>query len=247
MCLLINKLPPPIIHIIKKALTSFWFLPSLFLNSAVVGLMCHFFRCDMVRLAVLVLISFMLLFIGRPATYMFMFGCFITGYLYNVYLHKPLIIRMRKAQYLVVPVIIFFVCYYFFRYDTFVYTTGVRVWQDGQFSWSMLCIDFQRFVIGIVASLCFFALIGYYKLMPKKFISFITNCSKYSLGIYCFSMICYFLYVSAYDYFPFSMEFNHAYALLIALFFVIVAYYFFKFCDKFPLLRMLFLGSRTAS
>lgn len=225
----------------------FWFLPSILLNSIIVGLVVHLIKSKTLQLIILTFIAISLHFISKylPGTYVFMFTCFITGYFYNMFINHSLLLHVNTNHWtLLFAIVSFYICYSYFEYDIFVYTSSTCIWKNGQLSPHNILINIQRYIIGIIASASFMVIVSYYKLLPQKVIKFLGQCSRYSLGIYCLSNILYFLYQMTFDFFNCVISYNYLIPLLLATFILFVTYLFFKYCENTQWLFLLFMGDR---
>lgn len=108
----------------RLLVNEFWFLPSLFMNCVIIIIVTYFCKGKTILLLSSLIINIALHFVSKylPATYVFMFSCFLTGFFYNMYIGKSLTINKPNFLILFCCTLILFVCYYNFHHDIYVYT-----------------------------------------------------------------------------------------------------------------------------
>ncbi len=229
----------------RLLVNEFWFLPSIFINSVVVAITSYLFKSRTSQLIILLIVTIALHFVNKylPGTYIFMFSCFVTGYLYNRYTGKSLSFNKPKYRTLLFAALAFFICCHYFRHDIYVYTTSTSIWRDGHLSLRHCCIDLQRYTIGMVASSCFMAYISLYRNMPLKIRDLLCKLGKYSLGIYGLSNIFYYGYSHFYDRISVGIKVNYWLPLILSTCLIVIIYMVLNKCVRYDRLCFL-LGVR---
>lgn len=229
----------------RLLVNEFWFLPSLFMNCVIIIIVTYFCKGKTILLLSSLIINIALHFVSKylPATYVFMFSCFLTGFFYNMYIGKSLTINKPNFLILFCCTLILFVCYYNFHHDIYVYTTGTCIWRDGYISLKHCCIDLQRYVVGVIGSLCFMVYISFYRNLPLKIIDLLCRLGKYSLAIYGLSNLLFYIYRHIYDRALIKVEENYWLPLVLSVFFIVIIYMFLEKCTRYNTLRKL-LGIR---
>lgn len=233
--------------ILETYKNGFWFLTAVLLNCFVVSLVTLVSRNKWTVTTLLLLINFSLFFLDETylyKTHNFMFTCFIMGYLYNMYLSRPLTFNKTMWMGAVVACISFIVCVSLFNNELYIYTSGVCIIRDGSISLYQLKIDILRCAIALVASICFLYFVPLCGHLGSIYKDIICSLSRYSLGIYCLTSIMLSIQYKVMGKLEIDIPYNIFYPFLLALVMIFFSYYFFGFCEKKRVLNTLFLGGR---
>ena len=177
-------------------------------------------------------------------THNYMFTCFVVGYLYNLHFEKPMTFIRTTVKGGVIAIIVFLLCVSIFKDDLYIYSNGVYLIRNGAFSIHQLGIDILRCAIGLVASMCFLYFIPLHKYLNEGIEKLICTLGRYSIGIYCLSMIILSIYYKVIGRLNVNISYSIAYPLLLTAVIVILSYAILNYCEKRKLLNKLFLGGR---
>ena len=225
----------------------FWFLTSVLLNCLVVSIVTLISRKKWVVTAILLLINLGLFFVNDNYlynTHNYMFTCFIVGYLYNLHFEKPMTFSKTSVTGGVISIIVFLASVSIFKGDLYIYSNGVYLIRNGAFSIHQLGIDMTRCAIGLVVSICFLYFVPLYKYMSERMQNLICTLGRYSIGIYCLSMIILHTIYKVMGRFDINISHNYYYPIALAIFVVTICTMSMKFCEKRKILNILFLGGR---
>jgi CMP-N-acetylneuraminic acid synthetase len=107
-----------------------------------------------------------------------------------------------------------------------------------------LGIDMTRCAIGLVVSICFLYFVPLYKYMSERMQNLVCTLGRYSIGIYCLSMIILHIVYKVMGRFDINISHNYYYPIALAIFVVTICTMSMKFCEKRKILNILFLGGR---
>ena len=233
--------------IIDTYTNGFWFLTSVLLNCFVVSFVTLLSRNKWNVTALLLLINSGLFFVDDNYlynTHNYMFTCFIVGYLYNLHIGKPMTFSKTSVTGGVISIIVFLASVSIFKGDLYIYSNGVYLIRNGAFSFHQLGIDMTRCAIGLVVSICFLYFVPLYKYMSERMQNLVCTLGRYSIGIYCLSMIILHTIYKVMGRFDINISHNYYYPIALAIFVVTICTMSMKFCEKRKILNILFLGGR---
>lgn len=144
----------------------------------------------------------------------------------------------------VIAIIAFLLCVSVFKDNLYIYSNGVYLIRNGEFSFYQLGIDVLRCAIGFVASMCFLFFIPLHKYLNERSRNLICVLSRYSIGIYCLSMIILSIYYRMIGRLNINISYSIVYPLLLTGIIVIISYTTLNYCKKRKFLNKLFLGGR---
>lgn len=241
------KMGGAISFIIDTYSNGFWFLTSVLLNCYVVSLVTLISRNKWIVTTLLMLVNLGLFFVNNNYlynTHNYMFTCFIVGYLYNLQIEKPMTFSKMTVKGGVLAIIVFLMSASIFKDDLYIYSNGVYLIRDGSLSAHQLGIDMTRCAIGLVASICFLYFIPLHKYLSEGMRNFVCTLGRYSIGIYCLSMIILHTIYKIMGKFDVNILHNYYYPIILAIMVMIICTMSMIFCEKRRILNMLFLGGR---
>lgn len=172
----------------KTYANGFWFLTSVMLNMLIVGAIVCGVRYHFWQNTILFVTSLAVIFIPEVFlynTHAYVYPAFVIGFLANKYAIK---LRYKKWMCLL-AVFLFLIITFLFERDFFIYTTGVSIYEwGGQININQLRIDVVRWAFALINSIGFIVIIGSIR-WSKWVKDILTTISKYSIGIYCLSII----------------------------------------------------------
>lgn len=114
------------------------------------------------------------------------FPFFLLGYWAKKYNWWNKLQGLDKKYMLITLALIYSICLYYFHKNTFVYTTGVTIW-NSDLGYTQIFIDAQRLFTGFIGSLFCLILVRfvYEKVKIDTVVSSLTFLGKFSGGIYC--------------------------------------------------------------
>lgn len=137
-----------------------WFLWAIFWCSLVVMINRTMFKDSLLFYALFLILTFFLLNQHNLALYSFMYPFFVIGYLYN----NDWKDKVKSYGGQLLPIIlswaVFIALLLFYNRDSFIYTSGYCILEEGTVSLRQFGIDLYRFLIGLVGSIAIIGLIS---------------------------------------------------------------------------------------
>ncbi len=177
------------------SINSLWFLWAIFWCSAIVILVKRFFNDNFSIHIILFCISFFapdrFWLFSTIHLYKFMYPYFVLGYF--VYkrrenLKSSLLFLSTKPICIFILLVVFIALLSFFNTDSYIYTTGINILNNGVIDTKQLSIDVYRFIIGFLGSLFIICLfLKVYPLLPNHLQSLSLFIGRKTLGVYIIS------------------------------------------------------------
>lgn len=222
----------------------FWFLTSVMMNMLVVGAITCGVKRDPCQNIILGITSLAVLFIPEGwlySTHAYVYPAFVVGFLTNKYA-----IKFRFKKWIcVIAIACFFITPFLFNKDLFIYTTGISIYEwGGQIDCNQLRIDVTRWALALVNSIGFTIIVSRIR-WPKCTKNLLPTLSRYSIGIYCLSIIFQtVVYKINNNLFNISIPHNYFTPVLYAIITTIVCERILHYAQKNEIARQLFLGGR---
>lgn len=232
-------------NLIISIRNTMWFLSSLLLNCLVVASVTHLFRDNCIshwRLAILVLLSFLIPDSIIPSTHLCMFFFFTLGYFCC---QKKLILHHFLANKYVMLALscIFVFSLFFFKKKLTIYYGGICIITDKGFDLEIIAIDVLRYLIGMTNGLWF---LGISQLLSKhcklKYNETIMDLGRMTLAIYGFQCIAYVIITECLKYYKVNITHNYVTPIIMTLLVLLLCKYITKICKSNKYSSQLFLG-----
>lgn len=175
-----------LIECIRHIRLSLWFFWALFKLSIIVAAIQKYLRDNnYIHIFVLLLV---LIFPIPQLTELekSVYPFFLLGYWSKKYNWWNILQRKYTKYGLFLLGITYIICLYYFHKDTFVYTTGVTIW-NSDLGYYQILIDLQRFFTGLFGSLLCLFLVKFIcdKMRIDSIVRTLSFLGKFSGGIYC--------------------------------------------------------------
>ena len=168
---------------------NFWFLWAVWWCALITAISHYYFKDNLYFILATLAITLILPNRHHVDYYSFMLPYFFIGYGYCTKRTDRTWEKKHRYVLLIVSLISFIILYFFYNPDTYIYTTGHCILQDGRLSFRQLSIDIFRFTIGLCGSIFFILLIDWIYPMLKHSNQTIALIGRNSLGIYIISDI----------------------------------------------------------
>ena len=211
----------------------FWFLPSVLFNCMLISAITKITRRKSWVVTLLLLSTILLLITPDEiigGLYRCMYMCFVIGYTYNLITGRPFAIKRYGLSLL--PLIIggMIICAFAYKGWMYIYTTDFRM--------------LERYAIALLGSICFMSIVAWHTNLNNKLKLLICNLSRYSLGIYCLSVIIQTVYYKILGNLDINLEHNYIYPVFLSFVITCVSYKILNFCEDKRILNKLLLGGR---
>lgn len=227
---------------IRLCLTNLWFLWGIFYCSLAVIFIHKLFRDSIT--AYLLLLPVLLLIPNRLNSdfYVFLYPYFIGGYLFNKHSLAVTVNNSRKSiRYftIIIIAVIYFVMLANYRYEHFVYTTGVSL--IGGDALQRLSTDIYRWAIGFLGSILVMVSVKLCMGFCEKLNKIIASLGTKTMGIYIISN-----YLNIYVLLPLTgkLHLNYFFTLAETVVIIILSCLFISVIGKQRALKQIYFGGR---
>ena len=230
---------------VHLALNFMWFLPALFFNVLVVGVMTRILTNKTLQCIVLAFMAIAMLFLPRgvvPSTYIFVFPFFVLGYYANSYWEKITSLLSQLPVFLCLTVL-FAVSVVLYRSEWLVYSTGVALVNGGFFSLSQAGVDMIRFVVGIIG--CAWLESAVYLFAGNNGKGILSCLGRETMGIYGIQTVCFVLIQKVFTASGVEITYNFITPFLLASAVLFVSHLSVILLSKTKVTALLFLGDRN--
>ena len=157
-----------------------WFLWSI-LAAQIIIACCVKFIPDNIRMIGMIIGFFAMYLFPNPEMNLFLYLFFVLGYCVNQHeVYKKL--SNFKARFLSIPLWIILLLFY--SNDSYIYTTGISIWENGKTISEHFLIDVYRYVIGLCGCLSVIILIKILTQLQKNKSRILQRFGMYSMQVY---------------------------------------------------------------